>query len=232
MIRALSWLILAALAVVAVGAELDRASYERAELAPLVPRPFRSFAQPTLTMLALITSDPAVAKNEAQLLVRRRPMPAEHLYMLALADQRAGDAKDAAAASLLATERGWRARPVQIAAARSALAKGQVEAAANRVAALWALQPGDPVVPELTGALLAQRQGPEAFAARMAATRVWQNAALTSLGSMTSAEVARHTISLALADGAHFQCGLLTAANAQFVRMGQSEVGEDGTCEP
>ena len=53
-------------------------------------KPFRSFAQETTALLALTAGDSAAARDEAQRLVRRRPMPAEHLFALGLAEMRSG----------------------------------------------------------------------------------------------------------------------------------------------
>ena len=85
MIRWLWRIALGMLSLVAIGAQLDRASYLRPELAILVPQPFRSFAQPTTALVALATGDSTTARAEAQRLVRRRPIPAEHLFTLAMA---------------------------------------------------------------------------------------------------------------------------------------------------
>lgn len=166
------WLALGGLALLAAFAQLDRASAARPALAPLVPKPFRSFAQPMITLVALATGTPAEARAEARRLVRIRPMPAEHLYALALAELRAGNLTGYATAFERATERGWRARPIQAAAARAALDAGDVDAAANRIAALWATGPDAETI-ALTHRLLALEGGRAAFEARGRAARKW-----------------------------------------------------------
>lgn len=198
------WALLASVAVVAAFAQLDRASQRRPELVPAVPHPFRSFAQQHAALMALAGADPRAARAETERLVRIRPMPAEHLYLLALADLRGGDLVGYARAFEQSTTRGWRARPVQQAAARAALDAGNPEAAANRVAALWALDASDPAVPALTRSLLATERGRAAFAAKLAGTKVWQNSYLRRALELGAADHTAAVVDQALREGARF----------------------------
>lgn len=147
------WLALAALALLAAFAQLDRASIGQPALAPLVPKPLPSFAQPTMTLVALATASPAEARAEARRLVHIRPLPAEHLHALALAELKAGNLAGYAAAFERATA-------------------GNVDAAANRIATLWATGPDAETV-ALTQRLLALDGGRAAFEARARAARKW-----------------------------------------------------------
>lgn len=174
MIRALWFLVLAALAGVAACAQLDRASAKQPELAALVPGPFRSFAQAPLTMVAMIAMPPDKARAEAMRLLRRRPVPADHLFLLAVADQAARDIPGYRTAFRRATERGWRVPPLQVAAAREAIANKDFAGAAYRVAALWAMNGVDPELAELTRAVIADPRGLDAFATQMARTSTWR----------------------------------------------------------
>jgi hypothetical protein len=197
---------LALVAVIAIGAELDRASYLHPELAVVVPKPLRSFAQPTNAVLALATGDNAAAQEEARRLVRRRPIPAEHLFTLALAEVRNGHQRAFADAFRAASTRGWRYPPLQVAAAQAALASGDVKAAANRVAALWAEDADNPSVVTLTKALLEAPGGPEALAVPLAHTRVWSANFITRVPRIASPANAARTIASARRAGAQFDC--------------------------
>lgn len=208
------WALLAAIAAVAVFAQLDRASHVRPQLAPAVPKPFRSFAQVPMTMLAVASGDAAAARREAERLVRIRPMPAEHLFLLALTDLRRGDVQGYARAFEHSTTRGWRAQPVQQAAAAAALARGDAEAAANRVAAMWALDASDPALPELTRSLLSSRRGRRAFARNLAGTKVWQNLFLQRAAEFAPPHAALEVVSQAQREGARFDCAVMRTFEA------------------
>lgn len=194
MIRVAWWVALVALALVAMGAQLDRASALDPALAPFVPTPFRSSAQVVHTAMAMAAQDPKVARSEATKLVRRRPVPAEHLYLLATAQLRAGDTEGFERTFRLATERGWRVEPIQVIAARAALSQGDPAAAANRIAALWAIG-GDAVeVRALTRALLSTPGGPEAFGRKLAAGSRWREQFLAEASSMGSRGAIERTL--------------------------------------
>ncbi|ANY19406.1 hypothetical protein A6F68_00880 [Tsuneonella dongtanensis] len=173
MIRATWIALMVLLAGVAVCAQIDRATVNDPALAVLVPGPFRAFAQAPLAAAALVGTDGDAAIKEAQVLVRRRPVPAEHLFLLSMANLTSGDPQGFAKAFELSTRRGWRARPVQATAARAALDTGDVEAAANRIAALWALGPDDETR-ALTKELLDRPGGRAAFELRADANPVWR----------------------------------------------------------
>jgi len=217
---ALLWrVMLAGVAVVAICAQLDRASTTHPQLAPFVPPPFRSLAQPSMTMLALAQGGAREARAEAVQLVRRRPLPAEHLFVLALSDLRNGDLDGYARAFERSTERGWRATAVQQAAAQASLARGDVKAASNRIAALWAVDASDPAIPRLTRSLLTSGRGRRAFAARLAGTRIWQNLYLSRALEFTSPAEARVVVDSAVRAGARFDPTALRAFGAALIRQ-------------
>lgn len=211
---------LAALAPVVVLAGLDRASYQRPELAPFVPAPFRSFAQVPATALVLATADGPSAVAEARRLVRRRPMPAEHLFALALARLRANEPRAFAAAFRSASTRGWRFAPLQVASAQATLGNRDAVGAARRIAALWAAAGNDPALPGLTRALLDLPGGPQAFGHAMAGSRVWRNHFLARAGEVTSADRARATAEEAQRAGATFDCATLERFRNWLARQG------------
>lgn len=216
MIRWLWRSLLALLGVVAVGAELDHASATRPQLAIVVPQLFRSTAQATIASLALTAKDGATARDEARRLVRRRPMPAEHLFTLAVADLRAQRPRAFTNDFRAASTRGWRYAPLQAAAAQGALQNGDLAGAANRVAALWAAAAEDPSTAPLTSALLTKPGGPEAFAIPLSQTHVWAANFLASAGPLAPPSAIVRTVDAAQRHGAHFECDAIERLNDQL----------------
>jgi len=222
-IRWLWYLALAGLALVTVAAQLDRASQARPELSAAVPGPFRSFAQVPTVLVALTTQDGAVAREQARTLVRRRPMPAEHLFALSVAELRGGDPKAFAATFRAASTRGWRFAPLQVTAARAALDNGDAKGAANRVAALWAAEPDNASLASLTNRLLAAPGGPEALATNLAGTRVWPNTFLVQAPTMSGDDAAIvQTVVAARRAGAAFDCVTLERFSGLMAERGQA----------
>ncbi len=232
MTRLLWRAVLAALALIAVGAQLDRASYLRPELSVFVPRPFRSFAQPPTALLALSENNPKAALAETRLLVRRRPMPAEHLFMLGMAEMGDGRPQGFANAVRTASTRGWRFTPLQVTAAQAALLAGDLPGAANRVAALWAGDAGDPAVVPLTKALLEAPGGAEAFAVPLAQTHVWSNNFVAQASGITSPTNALKVVMAAYRANASFDC--VTLRRFADVMRARGEVLAPGAlaCRP
>ena len=230
MTRWLWWAVLAALACVTIAAQLDRASQGRPELSLFVPKPFRSFAQETTALLALTAGDSAAARDEARRMVRRRPMPAEHLFTLGLAEMRTGHPQAFAADFRAASTRGWRFSPLQVTAAQAALANGDVKGAANRVAALWAADSGNALLPGLTKALLTAPGGPEAFAVPLAQTHVWSANFLGALPGLVEAPIALRTVLAARHHGARFNCAALAAFGQGMTARGQVTAAQDLAC--
>lgn len=124
------------LAAVTSYAQLDRQSRYSPELAAGVPAPFRGFAQGHVTAAALNGKDAERALAEVKRLVETRPIPAEHLRLLATAQIMAGDNDAAARTIQIAAKRGWRDPQAQEAMLRIAHAAGDKAEAARRFAAL------------------------------------------------------------------------------------------------
>ncbi|WP_073974168.1 tetratricopeptide repeat protein [Erythrobacter donghaensis] len=128
---------LIALALLATALQIDKQAETTPAVARFVPAPLRNFAQTRVTQAALEQGDPAVALAEAERLVRRRPLPAEYLTLLAIGQAKAGQAERAAATIQLAARRGWRDPVAQEAMLRLALANADRREAARRYAALF-----------------------------------------------------------------------------------------------
>lgn len=135
--RALWIIAVIAIAIVTASVQLDRQARIAPGLASSVPEPFRAFAQRHMTADALLAQDEVLALKEAQQLVARRPMPAEHLRMLSLAQFAAGKSDQSVYTIQLAARRGWRDQPSQSTMLRLALAAGDEAEAARRYAALF-----------------------------------------------------------------------------------------------
>jgi hypothetical protein len=134
--RALWIVAMIALAAVVSYAQLDRQSRYSPELAVGVPAPFRGFAQGHVTATVLAGENANQALAEAQRLVKSRPIPAEHLRLLATAQLKAGKGVEAARTIQIAAKRGWRDPQAQEAMLRIALAVGDKAEATRRFAAL------------------------------------------------------------------------------------------------
>lgn len=204
MTRVAWWAVIAGLAILVILSQLDRASRHNPAIAVAVPGPFKSFAQQPTALAALVSGDPEVALTEARRLVRRRPLPAEHTYILALAELGAGNSVGYARAFELATTRGWRTVPVQVAAAEAAIGRGDAKAGALRVAALWMVDGSNPAVPTLTRSLLALSAGPEAFGETMAGMRMTPASLVSRIGGMATRQQAARVVDAATQSGMAF----------------------------
>ncbi len=161
MMGAIAWRIaLLVIAVVTVGVHLDRQAERTPALAQSVPELFRSTAQLPVTAYALTGEDPALAIDEAERLIRRRPLPAEHLRLLAQAQIAAGTFDQGALSIQYAAQRGWRDPLAQEAMLRLAIDAGDAPEAARRYAALFLRRDTqDALLVELGPPVLAQPGG-------------------------------------------------------------------------
>jgi len=135
--RALWVVAVIAIAFVTASVQLDRQARIAPALANSVPETFRAFAQRHIAADALLSENEALALKEARQLVAKRPMPAEHLRMLSLAQFAAGNSEQSVYTIQLAARRGWRDQPSQSTMLRLALAAGDQPEAARRYAALF-----------------------------------------------------------------------------------------------
>ena len=132
------WLVLiAAIATVTAGVQLDREARYHPSIAGAVPEPFRAFAQEHRVAQAARSGNSEETLAQAAKLVARRPMPASHLRSLSAAQIEAGQLEEAAVSIQLAARRGWRDQPTQKAMLELALAAGDETEAARRFAALF-----------------------------------------------------------------------------------------------
>ncbi len=156
MIGRIVWFVaLAAVAGLTTALQIDMQSRKAPALAAAVPEILRDQAQQRMARDALTGSDPKRALAEAEKLVRRRPVPAEHLTLLAATQAQAGQNEAAVRTIQIAGRRGWREPAAQEAVLRLAIAAGDRPEAARRYAALF-LRPATPnaLLEELVPAVL------------------------------------------------------------------------------
>lgn len=222
MTRVLWFGTIAILAALATFAQLDRAARRTPAVSALVPQPFRSFAQEKLVISEVRTAPPAEALEMARTLVRRRPMPSEHLSLLAMAEQRMGRTQNAGVLIQQAARRGWRDVIAQQAMFDIALRAGADDEGARRLAAVWALQMPDVPVKEMTQRILGTEKGRNAVATALVPPSSWRRFFLRSAGEAAPAEVAE-VIAKAAHNDADFECGQLSFTADTITRAGKPD---------
>lgn len=203
------------IAVATAALQVDRQSEAAPQLAPLVPAPFRGYAQVQIAAAALDQDDPAAALDAAKELVRRRPMPAEHLTLLAAAQARAGGADAAVVTIQLAAQRGWRDPVAQEALLRLAVAAGDKAEAARRYAALFRSNAtADELLIEFAPLVLGEQggTGQATFAAILAGAPRWYELFLQRGAQVMPPATFAEVLSLSLDRGATFACDPLQRA--------------------
>lgn len=203
---------LAAIAVLTTLLQFDMASKTNASLAAVVPKPLRNYAQAQVTLKALGEEDAGHAVDEAQRLVRRRPLPAENLTLLAAAHAKAGAIEPAGQVIQIAGQRGWREPVAQEAVLRLALAAGDEAEAARRYGALFLRNPTpDSLLEELGPAVFGEPGsiGQQTMVAIVIGGERW-HAQFLRRGPRVMPPAAFSSITAeSLARGAAFDCKLL-----------------------
>lgn len=206
---AISLLIIAS---ITAGVQLDRQARKTPELAPYVPGVFRSASQPRIVILEARVGAQEVSLDEAQRLVRRRPMPARHLRLLAQAQFASGEAEAGGLSIQYAAQRGWRDALAQEAMMELALAAGDRSEAARRFAALFLKRGVQRELLERTGQrVFATPIGPEraVFAEIVRGGDRWHNAFLTRGARVIPEDAFVEILKLSTAAGAQFPCSAL-----------------------
>ncbi|QZH76388.1 MAG: hypothetical protein JY451_07610 [Erythrobacter sp.] len=221
--RAIWFTLLTLLALLATVAQVDRRSRYDGELASLVPSAYVGFASEQRTRQALAQGYGERALAEAQRLLRYRPLPANHLTMLALAEGMQSNAASATAALEVAAARSWRDPLPQAASAQAALTQGEHTIAAQRVSALLATGELPDRAGELFARLVASPEGREAMAARYAAPGHWQANSLTGAALVARPPDIARALELALEMGAELPCDRLLRLAEDFVRRGYAK---------
>lgn len=185
----IAWLTFWALvACVAVVAQVDRETRRTPHLAALVPSIFTGFASEEKGRHSLASRASAPARRDVAELIRARPVPAEHLILLAQAKALAGNTEASLIDIQRAAHRGWRDAPSQLIVLRMALAAGDEPGAARRLAALWAIQADREWLREVTPMVLASPQSAETFAGILAEDPRWERNFRSAAPSILDAE--------------------------------------------
>lgn len=213
------------LAFLATGTQLDRQSRRTPMLAPVVPQMFRSFSQARQVLSTVRSAEPAEALAAAQLLVQRRPIPAEHLSLLAIATVRSGDNEKAYLLLQKAAQRGWRDSIAQQTMLDIAIKAGDLPEATRRLAALWGIRESQMPLAETTAKLLASADGRKAMAATMASNGRWTSAFLAQSDAVAPQHLAE-TLVMAARQGARFECAPLQRIETAYtLRKLDAEAG-------
>lgn len=228
MIRRIVWpALMALLSVIAVGVQLDRQSRRVPELAHFVPAPFRGYASWTTALSALERKDTALAQREARVLVRRRPVPGEHLTVLAQVHQARAEPELTVRTILLAGSRSWRSEPIQQTVLRMAHDAGEDAEAARRLAALWAIGGNLSGTEPFARKVLSTPAGLDAFAGQLATTNTWQAAFLRVGAARLGSDLHARVIRAAADRGAAFDCQLLSGAALALADAGKAQAAAD-----
>ncbi|KEO88640.1 hypothetical protein EH31_16930 [Erythrobacter longus] len=216
MIARIIWVAaLLGIAIVSTAVHLDREARRTASLALYVPEIFRSGAQPRITALAIDSGIPEIGVAQAQKLVRRRPLPARHLRLLAQAQFAAGNNEASALAIQYAAQRGWRDALAQEAMMQIALAAGNRPEAARRYAALFLMRGTERALLEETGDAVFPEPGGEermVFAQIVSGGERWHNAFLTRGARVMPPDAFVEIIEISAKDGTQFRCAALRQA--------------------
>lgn len=222
MIGRIAWFAaLLVVAIVAIAVQFDRQSARDPLLAELVPPPFRAFAQTHVAAAAAESGNVNRALAEVRLLVQRRPIPAEHLTLLAVAQTNAGMPEQAGLTIQVAAQRGWREPLAQEAMLRLALAAGDQPEAARRFAALMlrGTTPDD-VLQVLGEQTLGEPGGPgcRTMIDIVSAAERWQKTFLRRGAAVIAPDAFAEIVAESIARGAAFDCPVLEQAAKGLAR--------------
>ncbi len=213
MISGIIWrVVLVVIAVVTIGLQFDRQTRRSAAIAENVPELFRSAAQFPVAARALAGDDPAFALAEAERLIERRPLPAEHLRILAQAQFAAGQVEESSLSIQYAAQRGWRDPLAQESMLRLALAAGNAPEAARRYAALFLRRDTeDALLEELGPAVLdeAGGEGRQTLITIVGGGERWHSQFLGRGARVMPTAAFAEIITATTANGTQYDCRLL-----------------------
>ncbi|MGJ8598268.1 hypothetical protein [Sulfitobacter sp.] len=213
MIPGIIWrVLLIAIALVFAGVQLDREAGKTYPLAASVPEQFRSASQFPMAAMALDSDNPDYTLAEAERLIRRRPLPAEHLRILAQAQFAAGATDESALTIQYAAQRGWREPLAQETMARLAIDAGDMPEAARRYAALFLRRDTQDALLEELGPMVLSEPG---GAGRQTLIEIvgggdrWHNQFLRRGARVMPADAFVEIVSATVANGSRYDCDLL-----------------------
>lgn len=214
--------LIAVLALITAQLQLDRQSAREPVFARFVADPFRANAQFVVAARALYNQETERALAETRKLVERRPIPAEHLTLLAGAYYQGQQIEPASLAVQFAAQRGWRDPVAQEARLRLALEAGDRAEGARRFVALKLNRGTDQALLSELGLLVFASPAAEAETVMIdlaSETDRWHTLFLgRGLAVMPSATFAR-VISASIERGTRFDCAQLLTAVAQMDKV-------------
>ena len=235
MIARLIWLLsIFAIGAVTAAVQLDRQADTTPGFAQIIPAPFRGHAQARIATAALAEDKPTHFVAEAERLVRRRPIPAEHLTLLAIARAKAGQTEASTLTIQYAAQRGWREPIAQETMLRLAVAAGDRAEAARRYAALFLrdatpdalLEEFGPLVLSTDGNAASGNEGLDTMIAIVGGSERWQNHFLRRGARVMPPAAFSTIVSATSANGVRYDCGLMQkverAVSARDEVAGQS----------
>lgn len=217
--------LLVVIALVTLGLQFDRQTRRSAGIAENVPELFRSAAQFPFAARALAGDDPAFALAEAKRLVERRPLPAEHLRVLAQAQFAAGQIDESALTIQFAAQRGWRDPLAQESMLRLALAAGDTAEAARRYAALFLRRDTEDALLEELGPPIFEESGSdgrETLIAIVSGGDRWHNQFLGRGARVLPPAAFAEITAVSIERGVTFNCAPLALAVTGVVRKDPS----------
>ena len=222
MIAGIAWRVaLVAVALVTAGVQLDRQSEKTPAFAQSVPAPLRSVAQLPIAAYALDADNHAYTLAEAERLVRRRPLPALHLRILAQAQFVAGEADQSALTIQYAAQRGWREPLAQESVLRLALANSDMPEAARRFAALFLRRDTeDALLEELAPQVLAEPggEGRETLITIVGGGDRWHNQFLRRGSRVMPADAFTEIVRVTMENGTRYDCSVLESLVRSLTR--------------
>lgn len=219
--RALWIVLLFGIAGITAGVQIDRQARKTPALALYVPEIFRSASQPRVTGLAIDAGVGDLGVAEAQKLVRRRPIPARHLRLLAQAHFAAGDTEASGLAIQYAAQRGWREPLAQEAMMQIALVAGDRPEAARRYAALFLIRGTQQSLLEEAGPKVFPEAGGEeraVFAQIVRGGERWHSAFLSRGARVMPSDAFVEILEISADSGADFRCSALNQAQSTIAK--------------
>ncbi len=202
------------IALVTIGVQLDRHAKRVPSAADSVPSVLRSSAQLPIAAYA-VAGEEQSALEEAELLVRRRPLPAEHLRVLAQAQANAGLADEAALTVQYAARRGWRDPLIQEGMLRLAWSAGDTSEAARRYTALFLRRDTqDALLEEFGAAILGEAggDGRKTLIEIVGGGERWHNQFLRRGARVLPTDAFVEVIEETIAQGTQYECAGLEQA--------------------
>lgn len=200
------------IALVTIGLQFDRQTRRTVSIAENVPEMFRSAAQLPVAARALAGDDLDFALAQAERLVQRRPLPAEHLRVLAQAQFGAGQVEESALSIQYAAQRGWRDPLAQESMLRLALEAGNSPEAARRYAALFLRRDTqDALLEELGAQVLSEAggEGRQTLITIVGGGDRWHGQFLNRGARVMPPDAFAEIITATIANGTTYDCQLL-----------------------